>query len=679
MNFKHYLLILSIIVTLTAIADDKRVMSLLETVQTSYVGASVNSPDGKFVAYLKVTPRVPYKDKDGKPFSTLHLTDKEGHSRPYITGKVNISKIQWSPDSQYIYYKAKRNDDKHIGLYRIAVGGGESTKVISHGSDISSFAINHDHSMIIFLAGEIKDKSVEKLAKKGFKAEVYEESKKNNETYRFDLTKPDVKAVKLDIDKHLLSIRGNPQDNTFLARVTDTPLIDDNYTSSQYVVLNKKGEIIKAFKTEGKLGKAYWSPDGKEVAIIGSENKNDPKEGRLYVANARSGKIRETIKNYQGHVRDLQWLKEYQLAYLGDKGTESEVGIINLDNGKVDIKVPAGSTVIRAIDGDSSGKFLTALASNSETPRELYDISSGSLKRLTTSNKNMQQFLFPRQESISYQARDGLELGGVLVYPTDYKKGKRYPLIMMVHGGPESNVRNEWNDRYSYPVKYATGNGFAVFLPNYRGSTGRGVEFSKKGQADYAGGEFNDLVDAITHLHKIGLVDKKRVGITGGSYGGYASAWAATALSEHFAASVMFVGITDQLSKFGTTDIPREMHDVHSQYYPWERWQWMLERSPIYHTDKAKTPLLIMHGKDDTRVHPSQSMELYRYIKLRTKTPVRLVFYPGEGHGNKKVAGQLDYSMRLMRWMEFYLKGDKKTDQIPPYEINHKDNLRKAF
>jgi len=232
-------------------------------------------------------------------------------------------------------------------------------------------------------------------------------------------------------------------------------------------------------------------------------------------------------------------------------------------------------------------------------------------------------------------------------------------------------VSDGWLDKYSYPIKYAAANGFAVFLPNYRGSTGRGVEFSKLGQADYAGGEFNDLVDAITHLSNMGVVDKKRVGITGGSYGGYASAWAATALSEHFAASVMFVGISNQLSKFGTTDIPKEMHNVHARNYPWEKWQWMLERSPIYHTDKAKTPILIMHGDSDTRVHPSQSMELYRYIKTRTDTPVRLVFYPDEGHGNKKTAAQLDYSMRLMRWMEFYLKGNKKKGEKPEYKIDH--------
>ena len=120
--------------------------------------------------------------------------------------------------------------------------------------------------------------------------------------------------------------------------------------------------------------------------------------------------------------------------------------------------------------------------------------------------------------------------------------------------------------------------------------------------------EFNDLVDAKQHLVAAGLVDSERTGISGGSYGGYASMWAASALTEHFAAAVaFFVGISNQLSKFGTRNIPREMYNVHSRAWPWENWMWMLERSPVFHADKTRTPLLIMAGDKDPRVHPSHS------------------------------------------------------------------------
>jgi dipeptidyl aminopeptidase/acylaminoacyl peptidase len=132
----------------------------------------------------------------------------------------------------------------------------------------------------------------------------------------------------------------------------------------------------------------------------------------------------------------------------------------------------------------------------------------------------------------------------------------------------------------------------------------------------------------------------------------------ATRHSERFAAGVMFVGISNNLSKWGTSDIPEEMFLVHSRKRIWDDYQFFLERSPIYYADQAQTPLLIMAGKEDTRVDPGQSYELYRHIKTRTDTPVRLVLYPGEGHGNRNATARLDYNLRMMRWFDTYLKSD---------------------
>jgi dipeptidyl aminopeptidase/acylaminoacyl peptidase len=601
--------------------------------------------------------------------------DKAGNSRPFVTGSVSVGNIQWSSDSRYIYYTAKRNDDKQVSIYRIPIDGGESSRIVSFKSNISGFSLSADGQSLVFMAKKPQDKTDEKLKKKGFKAEVYEESIKPTRAFWVDL-KDSGKPVEMAIEGNVLSVAFHPSKEQLLVRVAPTPHIDDSYMESQYRIVNKKGLVVQSFKTEGKLGGASWSPDGRYVAIIGAEDKHDPAAGRLLLGSTRNGKVKNLLPKYFGHVMDIAWLSDHELAFLGHVGTSSELVAYNLDSEQKTPIISKGKVVIRGIDVDKSGKTVIATSSSSQHPREVFHVTDGKLKRLTDSNPWLKDIKMPRQESITYKARDGLELEGILIYPVDYRKGKSYPMIMMVHGGPEAHISNEWLDRYSYPIKYAAGNGFAVFLPNYRGSTGRGVEFSKLGQADYAGAEFNDLVDAITHLSEKGIVDKKRVGITGGSYGGYASAWAATALSEHFAASVMFVGISNQLSKFGTTDIPKEMYNVHARNYPWDKWNWMLERSPIYHTDKAKTPLLILHGKNDTRVHPAQSMELYRYIKTRTDTPVRLVYYPGEGHGNRKAGAQLDYAKRLMRWMEFYLKGKNKGKQMPPYELDHAEQLK---
>jgi dipeptidyl aminopeptidase/acylaminoacyl peptidase len=284
-------------------------------------------------------------------------------------------------------------------------------------------------------------------------------------------------------------------------------------------------------------------------------------------------------------------------------------------------------------------------------------LPGGSLRRLTHHNTWLSEVRLASQEPVRYVARDGLELDGILIRPLNEEPGRRYPLILSVHGGPEAHESNGWKTSYARPGQVAAARGFAVFYPNYRGSTGRGVDFSKLGQADYAGKEFDDLVDAVRHLVAVGLVDERRVGVTGGSYGGYATAWCATRLTEHFAAGVMFVGVSDLISKFGTTDIPEEMSLVHARKRPWDDWDFFLERSPIKHAGQSRTPLLILHGKDDPRVHSSQSLEMYRYLKTWTETPVRLVLYPGEGHGNARAAARLDYQLRMLQWFEHYLLG----------------------
>lgn len=220
---------------------------------------------------------------------------------------------------------------------------------------------------------------------------------------------------------------------------------------------------------------------------------------------------------------------------------------------------------------------------------------------------------------------------------------------------------------YSDPGQIAAAQGYFVFYPNYRGSTGRGEDFAKSSQGDLAGTEFDDIVDGVDELVSVGLVDETKVGVTGGSYGGYATGWMATRYTDKFAAGVMFVGISNNISKWGTSDIPEELYLVHARERIWNDYQDFLERSPIYYAGQTGTPLLIMHGKEDTRVDPSQSYEMYRHIKTRTDTPVRLVLYPGEGHGNVNATARYDYNLRMMRWFNTYLKGegeDKPDDQL---------------
>lgn len=649
-----------------------REMTLQETVTTKQVTSATLSADAKIAAFTRLAPRTPYIDDDGSSFVELFVVTGEQEPVPFITGEQNVSQVKIYGDA--IYFLSKRGDDKHTSLYKISLQGGEAQRVLTHENSISSYSISADGEYLAFRARAAADPTIKTLATKGFKAEIYEEEFEWTHAWLYDLTDDEAKPIQLTQERQVYSIDFRPGHEQLLMRTAPTALVDDSYMSSHYEIIDLAGNTVAKFASEGKLGSAQFSPDGRYLAVIGAADYNDPSDGRLYVYDTEKDNQRtEVLPNYMGHVQDIAWRRNDELVWLGHKGTETEVQAVTMQWLESRTLLELGKAIVVDIETAPGTSEVLVRAHTDQHPTELFRIQNQQLLRLTDSNPWLAEITMPRQETVTYRARDGLELEGIVVYPTDYQEGQRYPLMLVVHGGPEAHYSNGWLDRYSSPVKYAANNGYALFFPNYRGSTGRGVEFSKLGQNDYAGKEFDDLVDGKDFLVEQGLVDGTKVGITGGSYGGFASAWGATALTEHFAASVMFVGISDNISKFGTTDIAKEMHAVHARSYPWEKWQWYLERSPIYHAEKARTPILIMHGKEDTRVHPSQSMELYRYLKTHGNVPVRLVLYPGEGHGNRRVAAQLDYGMRLMRWMTHFLV--EEGTEAPAHPLPHAENL----
>ena len=580
-------------------------------------------------------------------------------------------------NGQHVYFLGKFDKEKHTKLYRIPFMGGERQAVMAlKDTSISAYDMSPDGKQVALLAMPAKKKSEKKLKDLGFKAEVYELGLENKQLFVTELVVSD-KPLSLNavaIDTYVSDMNWSHDAKSMLVKTQPTALIDDSYTKSQWHVMDiASSKISLSIATEGKLNQAEFSHDSDYIAIIGAEDKHDPAAGRLFMVDTDDGKVVDWLPNFKGHVSDIEWNKQSnRLNFIAQIGTESVVASIKPNSNKYKTLVKAGKFIASNLTVSSSDKTIVLKGNTAKHPNEVFVVRGSKTTKVTDSNPWLTKKRFAKQESIKIKARDGVEVGGVLVYPLDYQAGKRYPLIMQVHGGPEAHEKNGWVTAYSKPGQMGAARGYAVFYPNYRGSTGKGVGYSKLGQNDYAGAEFDDLVDMKNHLVEIGLADEKRVGITGGSYGGYASAWAATKLTEHFAASVMFVGISNQLSKFGTTDISNEMHLVHARSYPWDKWQYYLERSPIYWAHQSKTPLLIMHGKADPRVHPAQSMEMYRYMKVQGKD-VRLVYYPGEGHGNRRAASQYDYSLRLMRWMDNYLiEGNK---DMPDYEVDHKAKL----
>lgn len=649
-------------------------LTVEEIVSLKRVTHAYMSPNGDRIAYLLSVPRALYEDDDGKPYRELHVVDLDGNSHPFVSGKLEIESAAWSADGRSIYFIAKRDPEEDFAsLFRISLDGGEAVEIFTHDESIKSIYPSPDGTRIAFLAVDPPPKQKEELETKGFKAIVYEESEPFVNVWMLDLESNE--ALMHELDGAASDFSWARHGKRYAVALAPTPLVDDEYTSRDiFVVDATSGKVRSQMQSVGKLGHFAWSPGGERIAYIGSVDINDPSAGRLYVASSAGGERRDLVPDYLGHVEDFIWTNEVEIRYLGMRGLWADIATAPLINSRSAGKATAFGPIIRSIDAFTGQSAVAAVADTPLHPPEVYVLQDGAeAKRLTHSNPILANRELGKQEAITYKARDGLQLDAVLLHPIGEQSRKSSPLILFVHGGPEGHHANGWKSTYSQPAHSLAAQGYRVAYPNYRGSTGRGVEFSKLGQHDYAEEEFNDIVDLKRHLVDLDLASADRVGISGGSYGGYATMWAASALSEEFAAAVAFVGISNQVSKFGTGDIPYEMYRVHSRAWPWEDWMWMLRRSPIFHADKTRTPLLIMGGDQDPRVHPGQSLEMYRHVKLRTDTPVRLVIYPGEVHGNKNTAAQYDYALRFERWMNHYLKGPG--GEPPAYELDHAARL----
>lgn len=649
-------LILVVVCAASAVAQEAFTPHHVAKIRT--VAQVAISPDGTEVAYVLAVPRIPFQDDDGPAWTELHVVRTDGQSRPYVTGAVNVAGVRWTPDGKGLAFLARRTGDTTRSLYIVPRDGGEARKVLAHTTDLVSYEFRPDGKQVAFVARDAAPAERADLIRRGFSQDVFEEGLLFQRLWVAPFDGRAAGAAKVvNVPGHATTITWNPTGTRLAVLYAPTALVDDDLMEKRVHVIDPAmGEPVTKFNNPGKIGQVAWSPDGTTIAMVSAADINDPSEGRLMVAPAAGGALRDLMPSYNAHVRAFSWKDTNTLVYMADEGVTSALGEIRRDGTAARTMMPTGGPVVVAIDRAANGT-VALLANTPAHPSEVYILdAAGAPKRLTNSNPWLTTMKMATQEVVSFKARDGMALEGILVRPLDEKAGQRYPLILTVHGGPEARDANGWVTSYSNPGQMGAAQGFAVFYPNYRGSTGKGVAFSKLGQGEPAGKEFDDLVDAVDHLIATGLVDRAKVGITGGSYGGYASAWGATYYSERFAASVMFVGISNNVSKVGTTDIANEEFHVHALKRPWDDWQFMLDRSPVTHVAKSKTPTLILHGTADPRVNPTQSLELYRHMKLHGKT-VRLVWYPGEGHGNARAASRLDYSLRLMQWMTHYLKG----------------------
>lgn len=645
-------------------------MTLEQLADVRLVSQAQANPNGTQVAYVQVVPRTLGEGADGPAYSELHISDANGNSRGFVTGKVNVGAVQWMADGASVAYLARREGDSSRSLYAISSHGGESRKLASLKTDIRAYSLSPDGRQVALLAVQPESEDVRKLREQGFSQKVYEEDWRPVQLWIADLADDAAQPRHVPVEGSVQSLAWSPAGDRIALTVAPRELTDDTLVFTRVRIVSPQGAVLGNVENPGKVSGLAWSTDGAYLSFISAEDKHDAQQGRLMVTSRNGGAFRDVLPNLPGHVIDTSWRDGNRVAFIAHEGVEARVGEVSADGSGARTLLPLGGPIWTGVNVTSNGAM--ALTGHSpQHPSEAFLLPTGAqtASKLTNSNPWLAGVRLGRQEVVRYTSRDGVEIEGMVIHPLERRANQRVPLITVVHGGPESHYSNGWLTSYGQPVQHAAAQGYASFLPNYRSSTGRGVEFSKLGFGKPGMGEFDDIVDGVDHLIASGLVDKDKVGITGGSYGGYASAWGATYYSERFAASVMFVGISDQASLVTTGDIPWEQYLVHMGQWPWENPELFRQQSPITHAQKSNTPTLILHGEADPRVPAMQSYMFYRYLKLAGNAPVRLVLYPGEGHGNSRAASRYDYSLRLMQWMNHYLKGPG--GEPPAYQLDY--------
>lgn len=662
--------------SLSILAQDVLTPQMLLRIKNA--GNAHISPAGKEILYTVSTPRTA-NEKPGRSYGELFIVNTEtGQITPLITGKINISSPQWSTNGKMIAFLYRKKDDV-TQVWMIPSTGGEKTKLTNSETSISSFKWRPGVNQIGYLSTTPASDHEKDLKERGYGFIFYEENLKTRNLYisTFNQDWKLQETKQITKQKTVWDFNFSPDGKKLAASMTDKNLVDYRYMFRKiYLVNEKDGSTKKISENEGKMGNYEFSPDGLKLTYTAAYNQKDHQVSQVFLTDLETGKVQNfTPENFKGHVNWSGWKNNKEVVYHSGEGVWPTLRQVNIENGKQIILLNGKdlNLVFGSPDFTSDFKNFTFTGSSAYNPGNVYFWNGkNDLKKLTDVNPEVKESILGKQQVVKYNARDGVGIEGLLIYPNHFNKTKTYPLVVYVHGGPEAHYSNRWVSRYSEAGQVLAGKGYLVFYPNYRASTGYGVDFALAGYEDPAGVEFDDIADGIDYLVEQGLADKDRVGLAGGSYGGYAAGWFATYYTKYVRAVCMFVGISDLISKRGTTDIAYEELYVHSGEKLEKQWKMNLERSPIYWAHQSKTAVLIYGGASDTRVHPSQSFEMHRRLKMNDHPAVRLVQYPGEGHGNRKQVGQIDVLYRHIQWLDWYVKEKKPLDgPMPPLDISN--------
>ncbi len=611
------------------------------------------SPDGDLVAFVVADSFV----VDTKfPKSNIWVVPTSGgESRQLTRSQGADSTPRWSPDGKMLAFLSDRLEDGQRQVYAISRDGGEAERLTNLSGSIPSprsldpLAWSPDGKHIAFLMTDPETDEEEERKSDKNDAIEFEQHPKFTRIYVLDVETRGVTYASPD-NLHVWEFCWSHDGNSFAAVASDLPFEQSWYSNRLVTFTADASDLQTIHQTGRQVAKPVWSPDGSQISFLSSSwSDRGINPGGVFVVTAEGGEARELSADHGASYSFSQWLDSERVVAVVQQDGLVGVSEINVRTGERsnlslnEIGIVDGST---SLSIDSSGKAALIREDESDQMNVWTFGRSGEWSRMTDFGDES-DFGNGQVEDVRWTGADGWKMQGLVIKP----KGTTDPLpmITIVHGGPTQMVSHRYWPAYRF-TGLLVAEGFAVFVPNYRGSTGKGIEFSESNIGDMGGKDWEDIQTGIDHCIKQGIADPERLGIGGGSYGGFITAWA-VGQTDRFKAGVMIAGVSDWRSFHGRS----YLSDWDSLYYggadPWELDGLYKKFSPITYVKNVKTPVLITHGELDWDVPVEQGYIFYRALKdLGVET--ELVVYPREPHGLVERNHIIDHNERIIRWFK---------------------------
>jgi dipeptidyl aminopeptidase/acylaminoacyl peptidase len=642
-------------------------MGIVDLINVPRIGDPELSPDGRSVVYTR-------GDADWKAnrrITHIWRVGSEGGTPTQLTfGAEGESSPRWAPDGRSIAFTAKRGDDEHAQIYLLPGDGGEARRLTTHASDVSAISWTADGSALYFSAPEPKSEDEKARDKAKDDVYAYDENYKQTHVWKVALaTRTESRITSGDYSITAYALSGDGTRLVF--HRSPNPLLGSSADGEVWVAAADGSGATRLTTNSAPESNARLSPDNSRVLFISQSNgRFEPYyNGRLFVVAASGGTARPLVGEKEPlDVDRATWSKDGRTIYfLANLGVHEELFSVpaeggtptQLTDGRHDIAgwSFAGDRAALALSDSTGGADIWAMR-----------LPDRSLSRLThVFDYLARDFKLGRQEAIQWKGGDGATVEGLLTYPADYVAGRRYPLAVMTHGGPQAS------DKYSigtstYEFQVLAGMGYATLQPNYRGSTGYGDAFLRDMVGHYFQNAHLDVLAGVDEVVRRGVADPDRLVKMGWSGGGHMTNKIVTA-TDRFKAASSGAGAANWTSMYAQSDI-RYMRTPWFGGTPWQKnapidayWN----NSPLKDVANVKTPTIFFVGERDPRVPLPQSVEMYQALSSN-RVPTHLYVAPREPHGWGELRHQLFKVNTEIAWFERYATNRPFTPEKAPGE-----------